>query len=134
MATFNELRQGLATRLATISGLRVSATIPDQPNPPQAVIFPNRVLYDTTFRRGGDEYEFVILIILGRVSERTAQASLDAYCNPNGATSVKQAVEAEATLGGKAFDCRVTEMRGQSSLTIGDVAYLTAEFMVTVIA
>lgn len=134
MATFNELRQGLATRLATISGLRVSATIPDQPNPPQAVIFPNRVLYDTTFRRGGDEYEFVILIILGRVSERTAQASLDAYCNPNGATSVKQAVEAEATLGGKAFDCRVTEMRGQSSLTIGDVTYLTAEFMVTVIA
>lgn len=134
MATFNELRQGLATRLATITGLRVSATIPDQPNPPQAIIFPNRVLYDNTFRRGGDEYEFVILIILGRVSERTAQASLDAYCNPSGATSVKQAVEAEATLGGKAFDCRVTEMRGQSSLTIGDVTYLTAEFMVTVIA
>lgn len=134
MATFNELRQGLATRLATISGLRVSATIPDQPNPPQAVIFPNRVLYDTTFRRGEDEYEFVILVILGRVSERTAQTSLDAYCNPSGATSVKQAVEAEATLGGKAFDCRVTEMRGQSSLTIGDVTYLTAEFMVTVIA
>lgn len=134
MPTFNELRQGLATRLATIPGLRVSATIPDQPNPPQAVVFPNRVLFDSTFRRGGDEYEFVILVILGRVSERTAQASLDAYCNPSGASSVKQAVEAEATLGGKAFDCRVTEMRGQSSLTVGDVTYLTAEFMVTVIA
>lgn len=134
MTTFNELRQGIATRLATISGLRVSATIPDQPNPPQAVVFPNRVLYDLAFKRGGDEYEFVVLVILGRVSERTAQASLDAYCNPDGASSVKTAIEAEATLGGKAFDCRVTEMRGQSSLTLGDVTYLTAEFMVTVIA
>lgn len=134
MPTFNELRQGLATRLATIQGLRVSATIPDQPNPPQAVVFPNRVLYDISYGRGADEYEFVILVILGRVSERTAQASLDAYCNPSGATSVKQAIQGDTTLGGKAMDCRVTEMRGQSSLTLGDVTYLTAEFMVTVIA
>ena len=134
MPTFNELRQGLANRLATISGLRVSATIPDQPNPPQAVVFPNRVLYDISYGRGADEYEFVVLVILGRVSERTAQASLDAYCNPSGASSVKQAIQADTTLGGKAMDCRVTEMRGQSSLTIGDVTYLTAEFMVTIIA
>ena len=134
MATFNELRQGIATRLATISGLRVSATIPDQPNPPQAIVFPGRVLYDLSYSRGGDEYEFSVLIILGRVSERTAQASLDAYCNPSGPSSVKTAIEAEATLGGKAFDCRVTEMRGQSSLAIGDVTYLTAEFTITIIA
>lgn len=134
MPTFNELREGLATRLATISGLRVSATIPDQPNPPQAVIFPNRVVYDNTFGRGLDEYEFVVLIILGRVSERTAQTSLDAYCNPTGASSVKTAIQADSTLGGKAQDCRVTEMRSQSSLTVGDVTYLTAEFMVTIIA
>lgn len=134
MATFNELRQGIATRLATIQGLRVSATIPDQPNPPQAVVFPNRVLYDLSYGRGADEYEFVVLVILGRVSERTAQASLDAYCNPSGPSSVKQAIQADTTLGGKAMDCRVTEMRGQASLTLGDVTYLTAEFMITVIA
>lgn len=134
MATMTELRAGLATRLATIPGLRTSATLPDQPTPPQAVVYPERVQYDATFARGCDEYTFAVLVIVGRIAERTAQTSLDAYCNPSGATSIKAAIEAGPTLGGKAFDCRVTEMRGQSSLTVGDITYLTAEFLVTVIA
>ena len=134
MATMSELRAALAVRLATITGLRTSATLPDQPNPPQAVIYPERVTYDTALGRGSDEYTFVVLVIVGRIAERSAQTSLDAYCNSSGATSIKAAIEGESTLGGKAFDCRVTEMRGQGSLAIGDVTYLTAEFIVSVIA
>jgi hypothetical protein len=134
MATMSELRAALAVRLATITGLRTSATLPDQPNPPQAVIYPERVIYDTALGRGSDEYTFIVLVIVGRIAERSAQTSLDAYCNPSGATSIKAAIEGESTLGGKAFDCRVTEMRGQGSLAVGDVTYLTAEFIVSVIA
>lgn len=134
MATMSNLRNGLATRLATISGLRTSATLPDQPQPPQAVVYPDRVTYDTALGRGSDEYTFVVLVIVGRIAERTAQTSLDAYCNPSGSTSIKAAVEGDPTLGGNALDCRVTEMRGQSSLTLGDTTYLTAEFVVSVIA
>lgn len=134
MATMSELRTGLATRLATISGLRTSATLPDQPQPPQAVIYPDRVTYDSALGRGLDEYTFIVLVIVGRIAERSAQTSLDRYCESSGATSIKAAIEGEATLGGKAFDCRVTEMRGQSSLTLGDLTYLTAEFSVTVLA
>jgi hypothetical protein len=134
MATMSELRAALAVRLATITGLRTSATLPDQPAPPQAVVYPDRVLYDTALGRGSDEYTFIVLVIVGRIAERSAQTSLDAYCNPSGATSIKAAIEGDSTLGGKAFDCRVTEMRGQSSLTIGDATYLTAEFSVTALA
>lgn len=134
MATMTNLRTGLATRLATISGLRTSATLPDQPTPPQAVVYPDRVTYDTAFGRGSDEYTFTVLVIVGRIAERTAQTSLDTYCNPSGATSIKAAIEGDPTLGGNALDCRVTEMRGQGSLAVGDVTYLTAEFVVSVIA
>lgn len=134
MPTMSELRTGIATRLSTITGLRSSATLPDQPTPPQAVVYPERVQYDTAFGRGSDDYTFAVLVIVGRIAERTAQTSLDGYCNPSGASSIKAAIEAEPTLGGKALDCRVTEMRGQSSLTVGDVTYITAEFLVTVIA
>lgn len=134
MATMSNLRSGLATRLATIAGLRTSATLPDQPQPPQAVVYPDRVTYDTALGRGSDEYTFVVLVIVGRIAERTAQTSLDAYCNPSGSTSIKAAVEGDPTLGGNALDCRVTEMRGQSSLTLGDTTFLTAEFVVSVIA
>ena len=134
MATMSELRTGLANRLATITGLRTSATIPDQPQPPMAVVYPDRVIYDQAFGRGSDEYTFIVLVIVGRIAERSAQTSLDSYCNPSGPTSIKAAIESDATLAGKALDCRVTEMRGQGNLAIGDATYLTGEFLVSVIA
>ena len=134
MATMTELRAGLATRLATITGLRASATMPDSPMPPQAVVFPDSITYDTAFGRGSDEYTFSVLVIVGRVADRAAQLNLDGYCSSSGGTSIKAAIEKDRTLGGKAMDCRVTQMQNQSSLAIGDITYLTATFLVTVIA
>ena len=52
MALISELRTGLANNLATISGLRTTPTIPDNPSPPIAVILPQGVEYDNTFGRG----------------------------------------------------------------------------------
>jgi hypothetical protein len=43
MATVSELRTGIATNLATIAGLRTAATVPDQINPPIAVVMPNSI-------------------------------------------------------------------------------------------
>ena len=134
MTALTNLRSGLATRLATISGLRSSAYIPDNPHPPVAVVMPGRISYDTAFGRGSDEYQFTIMLIVGRVADRASQTNLDAYCASSGSTSVKAAIEGDRTLGGHALDCRVTEMTNQGSLSIGDVTYHTAEFSVTVIA
>lgn len=135
MTTIAAIRAGLATRLGTISGLRTSATVPDDPKPPVAIVLPPTITYDTAMGRGLDQYEFSILVMVGRVSERTAQASLDAYANPRGAGSIKTAIEADRTLGGAAQTCRVTDMRnvGPLSTTEGNT-YLTAEFVVTVYA
>lgn len=133
MATVSELRTGLANNLATIQGLRTSPTIPDQINPPLAVIIPNTITFDTAFSRsGGDEYEFIVTLIVGRVDERTAQNRLDAYCSGSGASSVKAAVESDKTLGGKAFDCRCVSLRNYNQISVGDSMYLSAEFVVQV--
>lgn len=135
MATVSELRAGLATNLATISGLRTTPTVPDQINPPIAVVMPSTITYDTAFARsGGDEYEFLVMVIVGRVDERTAQNKLDAYCSGTGTTSIKTAIESNRTLGGKAFDCRVTTLRNYNQVTVGDITYLAAEFVVQVYA
>ena len=134
MTTLSSLRTGLANRLATISGLRASATIPDNPAPPVAVVMPGRIIYDTAFGRGSDEYEFTIMLIVGRVADRASQTNLDAYCASSGSTSVKAAIEGDSTLGGVALDSRVTQMTSQGSLAIGDITYHTAEFTVSVIA
>ena len=134
MTTLSALRSGIATNLATISGLRTSATVPDDVNPPIAVVAPQGITFDTAFARGLDTYEFQVLVIVGRVDERSAQNKLDAFCNPTGSQSIKTAIESDPTLGGESNDLRVTEMRNYSSLPVGELTYLAAEFAVTVYA
>ena len=134
MPTFTELRTGLATNLATISGLRTASLIPDQVNPPIAIITPETITYDTSFARGLDEYAFTILVVVHRVAERSAQSSLDAFCNPTGSTSIKTAIVSDRSLGGTAQTLRVTNLRTYQALSVGDVDYLAAEFSVVVYA
>jgi len=134
MASISQIRSGLATRLGTITGLRTSAFMPDNPNPPVAIVMPSSVSYDDVFKRGMQTYVFNVLVIVGRVDERTAQRNLDAYCSSTGDSSVSLAVESDRTLGGKAFDCIVTEMTNYGSVVISDITYLAAEFNVRVLA
>jgi hypothetical protein len=134
MATISELRTALATNLATIPGLRTSAYVPDDPNPPIAIIEPSAIDFDTTFGRGLDTLTFSVNVLVGRVSDRTAQASLDAYCSSQGTYSVKTAVESDRTLNGHASDCRVTRLSSYGQVTVGDTIYLAAEFAVQVYA
>jgi hypothetical protein len=130
MASISDLRTGIANNLATIPGLRTAATVPDNPNPPIAVVVPQTVTFDDTFQRGMQTYQFTVLVIVGRVDERTAQNNLDTYVSSTGASSIKLAVEKDKTLGGKAFDVRVSEMRNYGQVSVGEVVFLSAEFTV----
>ena len=134
MTTVSTIRIGLATNLATITGLRTSATMPDAINPPIAIVVPEGITFDSAMARGMDEYSFTIMVIVGRADARTSQGKVDDFCNPTGAGSVKTAIESDRTLGGAAQTLRVTEMRSYTSITAGDVVYLAAEFAVTVYA
>lgn len=130
MASLSDLRTGIATNLATISGLRTSSTMPDNPNPPIAVVMPVSIGYDETYQRGMQNYTFLVMVIVGRVDERSAQNRLDAYVSSTGISSIKLAIESDKTLNGKAFDVRVSEMRNYGEVAVGDVTYLSAEFTV----
>lgn len=128
MASITELRSGIATNLATISGLRTGATIPDNVNPPFAIISPSTAEYHQTYHNGLTRYSFTVTLVVGRVSERSAQNALDAYCSASGSSSVRGAIESDKTLGGKAYDCIVSGMRNYGSISLGDNTYLAAEF------
>jgi hypothetical protein len=132
--SISAIRSRLATNLATISGLRTSDYVPDDPKPPIAVIMPPTIRFDTAMGRGLDEYEFVVTVIVGRQSERSAQRLLDSLCAPTGLGSVKTAMESDRFLAGQCQDLRVTEMRRISSLIIDQITYLAAEFTVQVYA
>ena len=134
MASITNIRSGLATRLATISGLRTASTMPDNPNPPIAIVIPDNINFDNAFQRGMDTLTFRIFVVVGRADERTAQNSIDSYCATSGASSIKAAIEGDKTLGGAAYNCRVTDMRNYGSVIIGEVTYLSCEFVVAVYA
>lgn len=134
MASIASMRAGLASNLATISGLRTSPELIDNPNPPVALVSLDGVDYDLAMLQGLTQYNFVITLIVGRAAEREMQRKLDSYMQNDGASSVKLAVESDRTLAGSAQDLRVTSVGSIGSITINDQTYLAAEFTVTVYA
>jgi hypothetical protein len=127
------LRAGLAKNLQTIKGLRVVETLPDLVNPPMAMIGLTKVSYNQQNQRSMAEYTFQVTVVLGRVSERTAQASLDVLVAP-GEGSVKYALESDRTLGGNAYEVFVPELSAYGAVSINGIDYLSAEFSVQVFA
>ena len=127
------LRAGLAKNLGTIKGLRVVETLPDLVNPPMAMIGLNKVAYNQQNQRSMAEYTFQVTVVLGRVSERTAQRELDVLVAP-GAGSVKFALESDRTLGGNAYEVFVPELSTYGAVSINGIDYLSAEFSVQVFA
>jgi hypothetical protein len=132
MASITDLRTGIATNLATISGLRTGATIPENVSPPYAIVAPSGISYHQSMRNGMSTYNFTVTLVVGRADARSAQNALDAFCGSTGASSIRSAIESDRTLSGKAFDCVVTGMRNYGSISIGDNTYLAAEFDLTV--
>jgi hypothetical protein len=133
MASITDIRAGLATNLATISGLRTAAEMPDNPNPPVGIVSLDSVDYDQAYGKGLVTYNFTITVVVGRSAERTAQRLLDSYIS-TGEKSVKNAIELDKSLGGKAYDCRVTSLNSIGSIQLNDTTYLAADFSVAVIA
>lgn len=131
MADITALRNALATNLATISGLRTAAEIPDSPSPPIAIVALENIDYDQAFKNALSIYNFNVMVIVGRAAEREAQRRLNAYCAPSG---VKSAVESDKSLSGNAYDCRVTGVTSIGSLQLNDQTYLAADFQVAVYA
>jgi hypothetical protein len=127
------LRAGLAKNLQTIKGLRVVETLPDLVNPPMAMIGLTKVSYNQQNQRSMAEYTFQVTVVLGRVSERTAQASLDVLVAP-GEGSVKYALESDRTLGGNAYEVFVPELSAYGAVSLNGIDYLSAEFSVQVFA
>jgi hypothetical protein len=117
--TPNGVRAGLGTALDTITGLRVFDYVPDSLSPPAAVVEPLEVDYDEAMRRGLDFYRAFILIIVGRMSDRSSQDRLDAYVAGSGASSVKAALETDRTLGGACSTLQVTSARPREVVVSG---------------
>lgn len=129
-----DVMRGVQTRLATISGLRVSAIAPDQITPPLAIVgVPPIENYHATMRRGRATYEPTVYILVSAALDRTGQEALAGYANPTGPTSIIAAIEGDRTLGGVAEDCIVRSFRPLGVEEVGQIGYYGGAFELMVI-
>jgi len=126
------VRSGLKTRLATISGLKTYDYIPDSVNVPGAVVGQLDLDFDAALNRGLDRASCTILLIVGRMSESAGQTKLDGYLASTGSTSVKAAIEADATLSGAVQTLRVTSATA-GSVQVASIDYLAYRYNVELI-
>lgn len=103
----SQVRDGLKTRLQTISGLRVFDTIPENPQPPAAIVGQLDMNFDIDNARGLDLATVEVYLLVQRMDIRSGQDKLDAYLAGTGAGSVKAAIEGDKTLGGACSTLRV---------------------------
>lgn len=127
-----DLQTGLQNRLATITGLRVADHLPETINPPMAVVGLQQVTYHRTMKGGLSTWLFLVTVIAGRMGQRSSQLSIDAWISYAGNQSVRAAIEADPTLGGKASSLIVEDMVAIRPLVLGDETYISAEFNVNV--
>lgn len=134
MADVQAIADGLATRLATIAGMRTSSHVADAVSVPHASIALESIEFDRAMGRGLDELTFTVRVYTSRASDRAGQKALYGYLVGSGAKSVKAAIEGDRTLGGAASDCRVSDVQNVGVYEAGGTDYFGADFTVTVYA
>lgn len=135
MGIIADIRAGLATAIATIDGLSAEPYARDNVDPPMAMVGgPDNAEFDKTFGRGHDDYEFGVIVFSSRVDDEAGQEQLDAYLDPFGPSSIKQAIEADPTLGGVVEDLRVERTQEYGAHEVGRVVYFGAVLVVKVMA
>lgn len=135
MASIKALRDGIKTRLATVTGIYTHDTIPDDVYPPAAIVgFPTAVRYDFAMRTPVSRYTFPVRVVAGRTTERESQDKIDDLCSPDGALSIRAAIDGDPTLGGVAHSSRVVEARDFGVYEVAGVSYIGGEFEIEVIA
>lgn len=127
----SEVRDGLKTRLQTITGLRCYDLIPDQVNPPTAIVGQLDFTFDIDNARGLDQANVDVIVIVQRFSERAGQNRLDAYLAGSGAGSIKAAIEGDRTLGGACQTLRVTSAESGSYESNSQI-FLSYRYRITI--
>ena len=127
----SQVRDGLKTRLQTITGLRAYDLIPDAIVPPCAVVGQLDFTFDIDNARGLDQAQVDVLVIVQRFSERAGQDKLDAYLAGSGASSIKAAIEGDRTLGGTVNTLRVTGAEAGTYESQG-IQFLSYRYRITI--
>jgi len=131
--TVDELQTAIKQRLETIAGLRAYATEPDKANFPCG--YPRLVdwTYDDTFD-GTTTWHFDVWVLVGlEPGFNRAQTWLNPYLSPSGENSIKEAIDADPSLGGMAASARATGGGAYGQVDVAGVRALGASIRIEIL-
>lgn len=100
MSSLAAIRDAIKTTIGdNITGLRGHDTIPDAISPPAFVVVPVDADFAVAMSRGTDTWFFDLLVLVSRAATRSGQNALDAYVTGAGASSIRQVIFQNRTLG-----------------------------------
>lgn len=126
--TPSQLRDGIATGLATIPGLSVSRYSPGVPQPPHAVVKVTGYRYDATMGRGSDDITVQVMLYVSRAEDDGGLTLLDQFVAGHGTYSVKTAVESSSLTGLTTAMVRLDSAEIGTASTSDGAEYLAATF------
>ena len=110
LTLISTIREGLARNLESIRDIQVSAYLLASPTPPAIHIFPATIEYDRSMQRGLDVLTFTVEAFVAFGLDQGGQMRMDRLLSPSGFESVKEALEADRTLGNTVQDLWVSRM------------------------
>ena len=129
-----QIHDALSMALTAVPGLRVADHLPESINPPMAIVQVQSVTYHRAMQGGLSEWQYLVAVVSGRMGDRSAQRMLDGWMAYDGSQSIRAALEVDQTLNGVCQSLLVESMVNVRPLSLGDAAYLSCEFNVTVYA
>jgi len=136
VSSITEIREGLIANLEVLndggSWIQLSPYVLSDPTPPVIMVLPEEIQYDTALARGGDMAMFTIQALVVANFDVGSQVNLDRMLAGSGPLSVKEAIQADPTLGGKVDDLRVVECTGYQVYNIAGRATLGADWSVQI--
>lgn len=138
MAVLADIRAGIAANIkAVLPEAMVTGYALTTINVPAFEVEIESISYDEAMARGLDEWVFTVRGFAASGLDQNAQQKIDPWLDGSGDFSIKDALEADRTLGGSASDCRVirvNKVRAYEPVASPGVAYFGAEWTLRVIA
>ena len=128
----SDAKDGLATLLSTISGLRVLDHPADSIGefPSAVVMFESRNASDT-LAGNGFTGELKVVLLVSSSNTKEAYDTLDSFMDPLGANSVEAAINADVTWGGKVDDGRLVSVDNVGRRKLWGGSYIAADFHIS---
>jgi len=73
-----------------------------------------------------------VQLVAGRMADQQTQRQIDAWLSLDNPQSVRQAIEADRSLGGACQTCLVTDAEALATFQIGDSEYIGVTINVTI--